>query len=263
MPTRRSRSRSHAGDDRARAHAANHSRCEDRTARGGLDADRKHGGVGGGHRHDAVGQIAPFARRRVVAGDAEHAHAIAAVRRRIHLEHRVVEIERLAQIGSKRQRFGQLHDALMLIAQAEFARGAEHAVRLQAAQLGALDADAARQLRADHRDGHLEAGAHVLGAADDLQPIAAVGGHLAHGQFLRIRMAAAVEHLPDQTPENGAATGVSDSTSRPARVSCSASCAGVTVSGVNSCSQREGDFHGNCFKNCRSFSKNSRRSSTP
>ncbi len=158
---------------------------------------------------------------------------------------------------------GELHDAVMLLAQTEFARGAEHAVRLQAAQLCALDADAARQLRADHRDGHLEPGAHVLGAANDLQPIAAVGGHLAYGQFLCIRMAAAVDHLPDPHPGKRR----SHRCQRLHLQAGQGELLGQLRRGHRERREflepREGDFHGNCFRNCKSFSKNSRRSSTP
>ena len=52
---------------------------------------------------DAGGEIAPLLRRRVVARNAEHAHAIAAIRRGIHLQRHVVEVERRAQILTQRQ----------------------------------------------------------------------------------------------------------------------------------------------------------------
>ena len=137
--------------------------------------------------------------------------------------------ERLAHVRIQRERRGQLHDALVFIAQAELARRAQHAVRFLAAQLGALDAHIARQLRADHGDRHFESRAHVFRAAHDLQPIRAVGGHLAHRQFLRIRMAPALEHLADHDArERRAPRATTDSTSSPAKVSCLASSAGVT-----------------------------------
>ena len=48
-------------------------------------------------------EIAPLLRSRIVARDAEHAHAIAAIGRRIYFEHRIIEIQRRAQILIERQ----------------------------------------------------------------------------------------------------------------------------------------------------------------
>ena len=111
---------------------------------------------------------------------------------------------------------GKLQNAVVLLAQAQLARRAQHAVRFQAAQLRALDREAARQLRTDHRDGHLEPGTHVGRAANDLQTVRAVGRDLAHRQLVGIRVTRGLEHLADDDAARTAAPPASiDSTSRP------------------------------------------------
>ena len=56
-----------------------------------------------GDRSDAKLEVPPFLRRRIIARDAEDAHAIAAIGRCVDLEHRVIEIQRRAQIAVERQ----------------------------------------------------------------------------------------------------------------------------------------------------------------
>ena len=67
-------------------------------------------------RGNAVPEIPAVVGRRVIARNAPHAHAIPAIRRRIHFEGRVVEIERIAQIAIQLERRRQFHDSIMLIA---------------------------------------------------------------------------------------------------------------------------------------------------
>ncbi len=150
----------------------------------------------------------------------------------------------------------------MLGAQAQLARRAQHAVRFQPAQLGGLDDHAVGQRRAHHGDRDLEARAHVAGAADDLQAIGAVGSHLAERQLLGVRMTPRLDHLAhDDTGERRGhgrhrldlETGQSQLLGQLRRHGERHVLLEPRVS----------DFHGNCFKNCKSFSKNSRRSSTP
>ena len=87
----------------AAPHAADHAACEHRHGRRDIDGGRIHRFVARRHRRHGQGQIAPLVRRRVVARDAEHAHAVAAVRRGVHFERGIIEIERLANVLTQRQ----------------------------------------------------------------------------------------------------------------------------------------------------------------
>ena len=95
--------------------------------------------------------------------------------------------------------------AAVVLGELELARRAEHAAALDAADLADLDAKRLgvvalarrRQLGADARQRHLDAGAHVRRAADDLQRLAAAGVHLADAQLVGVRMLGDLEHLGD------------------------------------------------------------------
>jgi hypothetical protein len=115
----------------------------------------------------------------VIACNPEDTQAIAAVRRGVHLEHGIVEIERLAHIDVERERGGELHDPVMLLAEAKLARRAQHALRFHAADLRGLDGEAAGELGAHAGDGHFQPRAHVRRTADYRQSIITVGRHLA------------------------------------------------------------------------------------
>jgi hypothetical protein len=133
----------------------------------------------------------------------------------------------------------------------------------EAAQRGPFDDDAARQMSSQHGHRDLEAAADVGGAADDLQSIGAVGGDLAHRQLLSIRMTADGQHLTHdhvgKRRRHGRhrlhfETGEREPLGQLRR---------------RHVERREftqpvmSNLHGNCFRNCKSFSKNNRRSSTP
>ena len=107
--------------------------------------------------------------RRHFARDAEHAHAVAAVRRQVELEDRVVEAQRVdAAPRPLAASAGSSSRPLASVRQAELARRAQHAGRFDAAQLRLPDLHAARQLRADRRQRRLQPGARIRRAADDL-----------------------------------------------------------------------------------------------
>ena len=77
-------------------------------------AHRKDLAVRGRHGVRVRRQITPLLGRRVVARNAEHAHTIAAIRRRVHLQHHIVEIERLAQVRHSAEG-RQLHDPVVFL----------------------------------------------------------------------------------------------------------------------------------------------------
>ena len=199
-PTRRSRSRSHAGE----VASARTPRITREQKIGQLLADSMRTGktesCTAATGNTACLEIAVLVSGGVIACDPEDAHAIAAVRGGVHLEHGIVEIERLAHVDIERQRCGQLHDPVMLLAQAQLARRAQHAVRFHAADLRALDGEAAGKLGSHLGDGHLQPRAHVRRTADDAQAILTVGRHLAQRQLVRIGMAAALEDLAHDDP---------------------------------------------------------------
>ena len=85
----------------------------------------------------------------------------------------------------------------MLFADAEFAGGAEHAHGHDAAQLGLLDLEVARQDGADRGAGDLDAGAHVRGAADDLSRRAVAQIDRRDMQLIGIGMLLACKYVAD------------------------------------------------------------------
>ncbi len=91
----------------------------------------------------------------------------------------------------------------MVVTQAKLGLGAAHAERDDATLLGLLDLEVAGKHGADHGHGHIEAGAHVGGAADDLQRLGlAVLAHVllphvhgAHVHVVGVRVRHAVQHV--------------------------------------------------------------------
>ena len=151
----------------------------------------------------------------------------------------------------------------MLGAESELACRAQHALRFEAAQFGWLYRHIGWEFRTDrgHCDG--KSRANIRRAADDLQPVLSVGRHLAHRELLGIRMAATGEDLAHDDAGERRRHGRD-------RFDLEADLRQLPCKHLWRHLNRDevlqpviGDFHGNCFKNCRSFSKNRRRSSTP
>ena len=83
----------------------------------------------------------------------------------------------------------------MIVAQAEFALGADHAERRLAAELGLLDHRAVRHGRAQQGDGDSLAGGDVGGAADNVEQLALSGVDLADMHVIGIGMGDALGDL--------------------------------------------------------------------
>ncbi|KAG1245240.1 hypothetical protein G6F65_021338 [Rhizopus arrhizus] len=83
---------------------------------------------------------------------------------------------------------GQFQQAGRIVVQAQFLGRAQHAVGLDAAQLGRLDLQLA-DLRTNHRQRRDQARARVRRTADDLQQLALPGIDPAHLQAVGFRMA--------------------------------------------------------------------------
>ena len=266
-PTRRSRSFSQAGELAPAAHAANHARGEHRTAGRRIRcAPGKTASCAAGTGAAAGLEIAPLLSRRVIARDAEHAHAIAAVRRGVHLEHGIVEIQRRAHIPVRAASDArQFHDAVVLLAEPELARGAQHAVRLQAAQLRALDRARRRAARAPTVATATFSPSRTFGAPQMICSRSLAVGRRPGTPTTCPPRDGARTRAPrrPRRPRTAAPPAASDSTSSPASVSCLRELGGRRGERRELLHPGIGDLHGNCFRNCRSFSKNRRRSSTP
>ena len=104
-----------------------------------------------------------------LAGHADHGQAIGTVGRDLAVEHGVARAHVLGKRHAAGRVLGQDHDAGVVAAQAELARGAVHAHGHDAAKLALLDLDVAGQDSADHGRDDVVAGLKVLRAADDLQ----------------------------------------------------------------------------------------------
>ena len=104
-----------------------------------------------------------------LAGHADHGQAVGAVGRDLAVEHGVARAHILGKRHATGRILGQNHDAGVVAAQAELARGAVHAHGHDAAKLALLDLDVAGQNCADHCRDDVVAGLEVLRAADNLQ----------------------------------------------------------------------------------------------
>ena len=184
----------HPGRARAVGHARNGAGVEGRTTLLVLDTD-----IG----RDAFA-FDPFSRdrfqcpqprRREIARDAEHAHAIGPVGRDRHVEHG----RNVAVIGERRADrgiIGQFDDPVMLLAQFEFAHRAHHPVRFDAADCALAQF---HPVRGHDRTGQAEHALHartrIRRAAHDLQGLRTAGGNAQHLQFVGVGVRAGGQHF--------------------------------------------------------------------
>ena len=110
-----------------------------------------------------------------IASDAADAQGVGAVGRDLHIDHRVIETERLSRRRADRNIAGKIDDAFMIVGDHEFAFGDQHAARFDAADIAFLETDAgAGNIGAGVREDAGHSGAGIGCAADDLN-FAAVG----------------------------------------------------------------------------------------
>ena len=142
---------------------------------GDLDLDGRGGRSAAerARRRDGRRRQLQTGRRRDLTGDAVDAEAVRPVGRQLELEHglahRQVALQRLADDPRVREH----GDAGALLLVAELLLAHDHAVALDAAQVGLLELEAVLEHGAAERDRHRVAGLEVVRAADDL-PHAAV-----------------------------------------------------------------------------------------
>ena len=151
-----------------------------------------------------------------LAGHADHGQAVGAVGRNLAVEHGITRAHVLGKRHAAGRILGQDHDAGVVAAQAELARGAVHAHGHDAAKLALLDLDVAGQDSANHGRDDVVAGLEVLRAADDLQRSGVAVGvevlvtHVdrAHIHVVAIGVRGLGEHLGGHHVVEGLAHGV-------------------------------------------------------
>ena len=109
------------------------------------------------------------------AAQADHGEAVGAVRRQFVFVYDVLQGQIFYGVNAYGRVVRQNPNAVPFFRQehavvkSQFVSRAEHTVRFYAAQLGTLDLDAARKMRAVDSDGNNLAFPHVGSACDDLQ----------------------------------------------------------------------------------------------
>ncbi|MNZ51454.1 hypothetical protein D3C78_692690 [compost metagenome] len=129
-------------------------------------------------------------------GQTDNRQAVAAVGGQVDLDAGIVEVEVAANVLAHRRIGGQLEQAVVLFADLQFGGRAEHAERLDAAQLGLLDLEVLAQHRADHGEGDLDPRAGIRRTADHLEGFAAIA-HLADAQLVGVRVLFGCKDLAD------------------------------------------------------------------
>ena len=141
------------------------------------------------------------ARRRQVAGDAAHAHAILPVGRDRHVDQRIVEPGPVRIDLTDRRVGREFDDAVMVVAQLQLACRTHHAVGFDAADRGLLEHHAVgwhhRAFQTEDAD---QARAGIGRAAHDLQGLAVAMIDGQHLQFVGLRMLVGGQHPGDLEP---------------------------------------------------------------
>ena len=188
MPASFSREIIQAGVRRGRIDAAHDAGDEDRGADttahwsvvGDGDGEDARTASGAGERRVAEGRAGGV---RVLAGDAADGERVAAVGRDIDLDGGVVEGEQADRIGSHGRvevEFGQSQDAVVLVAESEFARRGDHPIGDMAVGLAGGDRERAGQHGSGQGHDDLVSDEEVACAADDaVHGVAAIGRRLA------------------------------------------------------------------------------------
>ncbi len=149
--------------------------------------DRAHFVMGGWHgRHYRAGDR-DVVQGADVARQAGQGQAVTAVRGEADLDAGVVQVQILANVFTHRGIGCQFQQAVVLFADLQLGRRAQHAEGLDAAQLGLLDLEVAWQFGADHGERDLDAGACVRRATYHLEGFLAVAD-LADAQFVGVRV---------------------------------------------------------------------------
>jgi hypothetical protein len=137
---------------------------------------------------------------RDLARQPRQPETVAAIRRQIDLDALIVERQPGAEILTQGRISRQRQDAVGGLGQTQFARRADHAERLDPAQLGALDLEIPRQTGPDGRHRHLHIRRDIGRAADDLERGVLADIDRADTQLGGVRMRLDTEHMADPDP---------------------------------------------------------------
>ena len=267
--THRAEARNHPGRRGRHRHAGDHARREARAEIRGVDP-------GAGQRAHRLLRFLQDDRRHPqraareggqLAGDPDHGETVGAVGRDLDVEDRVVETEVRDEIGTR----GGLpvddeNACLVLVAHPQLALRAQHALGLHAADLRRADAPAAGQDGPGGGEGRAQTRGRVGSAAHHRVPVTA-GGDTAQDEAVALALAQLpldgldlADHHARQPGggERGDARhldpGVDEAVGRLRRPQ-------LEVHELANPAVR--DFHANCLRKRRSFSKKRRMSSTP
>ncbi len=132
--------------------------------------------------------------RRQLARHAQVGEQIGAVGQHVHVEPHVTNRDRLEQRRTGRHVHRQRHDSLVVLAQPQLARRAEHAVGHGAADLSLLERQAAGQHVACAGERIQRSGGHVGRTADDVQQGPAAVIHPRHPEVVGVRVPRGLHH---------------------------------------------------------------------
>jgi len=120
--------------------------------------------------------------------------AVATVRSQIDFDAGVFQIQINTEIFAHRCIGRQLHQTVITFTDLQLGLRAQHAVGLDATQLGFLDLEIARQLGTDHCERNLQARTHVWRTAHDLESFRAIAD-LANAQLVGVRVLLGTQYL--------------------------------------------------------------------
>ena len=133
-----------------------------------------------------------------IARDAVHAGAVAAVRRQIDLDHRIVEAGPVGVRRADRRVVRQLDDAVVIVGDLQLGFGHQHAAAFDVADLADAERDVlAGNVGARRREHAVHAGARIRRAAHHLDRIAGAGIDHADAEPIGIRMLLGLDHARD------------------------------------------------------------------
>lgn len=127
-------------------------------------------------------------------GQASQGQAVATVRGQVDLDAGVVQIQVLTDVLANRCIGSQLQQTVVFFTDLQLGSRAQHAVGLNATQLGFLDLEVARQFGTDHGKRDFQTWANVGCATHDLEGLATVAD-LADTQLVGIRVLFGAQHL--------------------------------------------------------------------
>ncbi len=126
-----------------------------------------------------------------------HRQAVATVRGQVDLDAGIVQAQIDTNVLANRRISSQFHQAVIALAGLQLGSRTQHAVGLDAAQLGFLDLEIAGKLGADHGEWNFQARTHIWRTTDNLKGFAAIAD-LTHTQLVGIEDFELGSHHLDQ-----------------------------------------------------------------